>query len=90
MPRVAGNDPRNLIGKRVRVPAGLKAVCQGLYGQGGCDLMLKTDGTDVAVAQRQQLWNGRFLNQMGFMAFLLTCPNCGRDDVQFVTEVWVG
>lgn len=83
MPRPVQNDPRNLLGKEVAVPAGLKGSCRG------CGMASETDGTERAVARRDEFFNGKFVQSLGWLTFFLKCPGCGRR-VQYVTKWFIG
>ncbi len=89
MPVPDSDDPRNILGRVVQVPAGLKGYCSPR--QGGCGKGWVTSGTETAVAERDKYWNGQFYSSLGLMAFFMPCPTprCGRK-VQYQTKTWVG
>ena len=82
MPIPTPDEARNMIGKNVRVPAGIKGECKNPR----CRMVSQTDGSEVAMAHENELFNGKFYRSGGFLAFTLPCPSCERL-VQFVSDI---
>lgn len=88
MPRPTHNY-RDQLGRRLKVPAGLRGICDERFG--GCGVGSVTNGTETAIAERDKFWNGYFYYSRGWLAFFLDCKTKGcRSKVQYVTKWHVG